>query len=79
MFAVSDRVPGCDNVELDGEFETSVFKGPYKDARTWHAKIKARVEEAGKSLQETWFFYTTCPRCVRSYGKNYVVGFARTR
>lgn len=26
--------------------------------------------------QEGHHFYTTCPRCAKVYGKNYVVGFA---
>ena len=79
LFAVSKEVPGCDNVQFDGDFETTVFEGPYKDARNWCDEMKARVEQSGKSLEETWFFYTTCPKCAKSYGKNYVVGFAQTR
>ena len=79
LFAVSHEVPDCDNVAFDGEFETTVFEGPYKDARHWCDEMKAHVEDEGKSLEETWFFYTTCPRCAKSYGKNYVVGLAQTQ
>ncbi len=78
LFAVSHEVPDCDNVEFDGDFETTVFEGPYKDARHWCDEMKTHVEAEGKSLEETWFFYTTCPKCAKSYGKNYVVGLAQT-
>ncbi|MCV3205496.1 hypothetical protein OHD62_06965 [Mesorhizobium sp. YC-39] len=26
--------------------------------------------------REVYFFYTTCPKCAKAYGKNYVVGVA---
>ena len=78
LFAVSREVPECDNVEFDGDFETTVFEGPYKNVRHWCEEMKAHAEDAGKPLEETWFFYTTCPKCAKSYGKNYVVGLAQT-
>lgn len=78
IFAVSREVPGCDTIEVSGDFDTSVFEGPYKNMRHWCDEMKAGVEGTGKSVEETWFFYTTCPRCAKSYGKNYVVGLAQT-
>ena len=40
-----------------------------------------RPHEKGKhlDLDTTYFFYTTCPRCAKHYGKNYVVGVAKVR
>ncbi len=35
------------------------------------------VHEKGKQLDTIYFFYTTCPRCAKHYGKNYVVGVAK--
>lgn len=34
------------------------------------------VQSQGKKLKTSYFFYTTCPKCLKHYGKNYVVGFA---
>ena len=28
-------------------------------------------------MQRLFFYYTTCPRCAKQYGKNYVVGLAQ--
>jgi len=27
----------------------------------------------GKAAKKTYIFYTTCPKCAKVYGKNYVV------
>ena len=39
--------------------------------------MAAYVKERGKHLDTMYFFYTTCPKCARHYGKNYVVGVAK--
>jgi NMD protein affecting ribosome stability and mRNA decay len=41
--------------------------------------MEAFVKAKGRQLDTTYFFYTTCPRCAKHYGKNYVVGVAKVR
>lgn len=77
LFAVSHPVPGADMVYLSGDFRTRVFEGPYGNAPAWQAAMARDAEEQGKTLQKTYFFYTTCPRCAKHYGRNYVVGVAK--
>lgn len=31
------------------------------------------VESRGKEAKKMYFFYTTCPKCAKFYGKNYMV------
>lgn len=31
----------------------------------------------GRTLEKLYFGYTTCPKCAKAYGKNYVVLFAK--
>jgi hypothetical protein len=31
------------------------------------------VQSKGKEPKKLYFFYTTCPRCAKVYGKNYTV------
>lgn len=76
-FAVTKDVPDLETVRLSGTFMTKVFEGPYKDAGTWYRQLIAYVKSAGKKTLETYFFYTECPKCAKTYGKNYVVGFAK--
>jgi hypothetical protein len=39
--------------------------------------MKSYVKAKGKALQKLYFFYTTCPKCAKKYGKNYVVLLAQ--
>lgn len=76
LFSVNKNVPGQEMVKLTGDFWTKVFEGPYRDAPKWEKELEKFVQSKGKKLKKTYFFYTTCPKCAKSYGKNYVVGLA---
>jgi hypothetical protein len=75
-FAVTKEVPGADNVRLSGNYLTKVFEGPFSDARKWCRETQEYVTSQGQQLRKLYFFYTTCPKCAKHYGKNYVVAFA---
>lgn len=77
LYAVTHPVPGSDNVTLDGDFASRVFDGPYRDAGRWNAAIRDYATSSGRTPAEVYFFYTTCPRCAKAYGHNYVVALAR--
>lgn len=74
---VSKAVPDAQMATLSGTFLTKVFEGPYKNAGTWAEEMKHYVERKGKKLKKMYFSYTTCPKCAKAYGKNYVVLFAQ--
>ncbi len=76
-FAVTKDVPGQEMVHLSGDYMTKVFEGPFKDVPKWEADMTAYVEGRGKKVGKMYFFYTTCPRCAKYYGKNYVVAVAQ--
>lgn len=71
--AISKEIPGARTTTLSGTFLTQVFEGPYRDVRKWIEAMKSFVKGKGKELRELYFFYTTCPKCSKKYGKNYVV------
>ena len=71
--AVEKDFPGSDSVRISGTFLTKVFEGPYKDTGKWMRDMNAFVTSKGKTAKKTFLFYTTCPKCARVYGKNYVV------
>ena len=75
-FAVSHDVPGEKNVKLNGDYITHVYEGPYRDVPDWVHDMKERVLRRGRRMGKLYFYYTTCPRCAKKYGKNYVVGIA---
>ncbi|MDP7151688.1 MAG: hypothetical protein QGI08_12520 [Paracoccaceae bacterium] len=76
-FAVSKDVPGEDMVDLSGDYLTKVFEGPFQDAGKWVAGMEQVAREAGKVPKKVLFFYTTCPKCAKTYGENFVVGFVQ--
>jgi hypothetical protein len=75
--AVAKEVPGVENVKLSGTFLTKVFEGEYKNMGNWLKQMKEYVNSNGKTVKKLYFYYTTCPKCSKKYGHNYVVVFAQ--
>jgi hypothetical protein len=74
---VTKDIPGANMATISGTFLSKVFEGPYRNMRKWIEEMKAFVQSKGKSLRKFYFFYTTCPKCAKKYGKNYVVILAQ--
>ena len=74
---VKKAVPGATMEQLTGTFLTKVFEGPFRDAGQWADRMQRYVAGKGRKLEKLYFGYTTCPRCAKAYGKNYVVLFAK--
>jgi len=74
---VSKEVPGAKMGTLSGTFLTKVFEGPFKDSGKWAQAMSDYVKSKGKTTKKLYYSYTTCPKCAKAYGKNYVVLFAR--
>jgi len=74
---VSKDVPGAEMATISGTFLTKVFEGPYQNAGKWAQEMVKYVEGKGKKIKKLYFSYTTCPKCAKAYGKNYVVLFAK--
>jgi hypothetical protein len=75
--AVSKDVPAAETVKISGKFMSKVFEGPYKDIRKWVEQMQAYLESKAAKMKKIYFFYTTCPKCAKYYGKNYVVILAQ--
>lgn len=76
LFSVGREVPGHECVRLSGNFQTRVFEGPFKDVGRWQQQFEKDLAADGKKAARVHFFYTSCPKCAKAYGKNYVVGIA---
>lgn len=75
-FSVTRQVPDQEMVSMTGDYLTRVFEGPYKNAPKWEKAMAEFVACKGKKTKKTYYFYTTCPKCAKYYGKNYVVAVA---
>jgi len=71
--ATSKEMPGARNERVSGEFFAKVFEGHYSQAGKWCKELTKTLEAQGTAPKKTYFWYTTCPKCAKAYGKNYVV------
>lgn len=74
---VAKNVPGAQMATISGTFLTKVFEGPYQNVGKWVQEMKEYVENKNKKIKKLYFSYTTCPKCAKVYGKNYVILFAQ--
>ena len=77
LFMVNGDVPGYEREHLDGNYYSKVFDGPFKDMTKWIKEMDAYMLRTSGPLEEIYAFYTTCPKCAKHYGHNYVVLFAK--
>ena len=75
--AVSDDIAGAEIVRISGTFLTKVFEGQFRDVGKWIQKMEQYVKDQDKSTDKLYFWYTTCPKCAKAYGENYVVLLAK--
>lgn len=76
-FSVSGVVHGAEMVELSGTFLTHVFEGPYRNMAKWTEEMRDFAAARGADVDKLYAWYTTCPKCAKAYGENYVVLFAK--
>lgn len=74
---VTKDVPNAKMATISGTFLSKVFEGPYQNTGKWIEEMKAFATAKGKTFSKLYFYYTTCPKCAKKYGKNYVVIFAQ--
>ena len=76
---VTKNVKDCNNTTISWKFITKVYEWPYKDMKKWIVDMQEYIKNKWKELEKLYFFYTTCPKCAKKRGKNYVVIFAKIK
>ncbi len=76
---VTKDVPGAQMATISGTFLSKVFEGPFQNCGKWAEEMKEYVKSKNETLKKLYFYYTTCPKCAKAYGKNYVVLLAQIR
>lgn len=71
--AVDKEVPEAENIELSGKFLSKVYEGDFKDTGKWCKDFEKYTVEKNYVVEKQYMWYTTCPKCAKKYGKNYVV------
>jgi len=75
--AVDKEVAGAENTTLSGKFLSKVYEGNFKNTGIWMKDFASYAKGQNVTVIKTYMWYTTCPKCAKKYGKNYVVLFAQ--
>ena len=70
--AVDKELPGAENTTLNGKFFSKVYEGPFSQTGKWTEDFQTDAESKGLAVNKMFMWYTTCPKCAKKYGKNYV-------
>ncbi|HNP79283.1 MAG TPA: hypothetical protein PKI00_00315 [Candidatus Pacearchaeota archaeon] len=74
IYLASDKeIPGADNITLSGKYLSRVYEGDFKETGRWCEDFKNYATSKGLEIKKWFMWYTTCPKCAKKYGKNYVV------
>jgi hypothetical protein len=71
--AVDKEVSGAENTSLSGKFLSKVYEGDFKKTGKWCKEFEGYAAGKNVKVKKWYMWYTTCPKCAKKYGKNYVV------
>lgn len=74
--AVDKEIPDAENIQLSGKYLSKVYEGDFKDTGKWMKDFADYAKGRNIETKKTYMWYTTCPKCAKEYGKNYVVVIA---
>lgn len=75
--AVTGEHKDAKTVKMSGTFVSKVFDGPYNDIPKYMIEMEDYVLSLGKKVDKYYFYYTTCPKCAKKYGHNYIVALGK--
>lgn len=79
FLAVDKVIPNMDNVKMSGKFYTRVYEGNLKQKEIWREEVQKYLAEKELHIEKWFTWPTTCPKCAKKYGKNYVVIMAKIK
>lgn len=71
--AVDKKVKGVKNVTMSGKYLSKVYEGEFKDTGIWMKDFESFAKNKKTKIKKIYMWYTTCPKCAKKWGKNYVV------
>jgi len=75
--AVDKELSGAKNITLEGKYFSKVYEGPFSQTGKWTEDFQTVAGSKGLELNKMFMWYTTCPKCAKKYGKNYVAIISR--
>jgi NMD protein affecting ribosome stability and mRNA decay len=75
--AAMKDIPEKDITKLSGTFVSMVFDGPYSGVPKFMKEMDGYLRSTNQTSKKYFFYYTTCPKCAKKYGHNYIVALAQ--
>jgi hypothetical protein len=72
-YLVTESRPNRTTRTISGSFASRVFDGPYSGVPSYMKEMDKWLAESGRKAEKYYFYYTTCPKCAKKYGHNYIV------
>ena len=79
LLAVNGDCPGAKTRRISGEIISKVFDGPYRRTPGYLLQMEDYAISLGKKIDDWYIYYTTCPKCAKKYGHNYIVVLGKVR
>lgn len=73
LLAVDKEISEVENIPLSGKFYSRVYEGNFGKTAEWSKDFEEKAREKNLNIEKWYMWYTTCPKCAKKYGKNYVV------
>jgi len=74
IYVPSDKeVPGVKSARMSGRFLSKAYEGDFKETGKWCKEFAGYAKGKGMEIGKLYMWYTTCPKCAKKWGKNYVV------
>jgi hypothetical protein len=70
--AVDKEITDTENTKLSGKFFCKVYEGAFKDTGKWMKNFEEVCKSKNMNCKRMFMWYTTCPKCAKKFGKNYV-------
>ena len=71
--SVDQDIPKTNTVTLSGKYLSKVYEGDFKKTGDWCKDFEQYSKNLGFTIEKWYMWYTTCPKCAKKYGENYVV------
>jgi hypothetical protein len=65
--------------ELVGKFLCKIYEGDFKETGKWCKEFYEYAKGKGMKIGKLYMWYTTCPKCAKKWGKNYVGVFGEIK
>ena len=66
------EVEGEKSARLSGKYLCKIYEGDFKETGKWCKDFQEYAKGRNVEIGKLYTWYTTCPKCAKKWGKNYV-------